>query len=77
MDRSLAHLLASWADDREMRDRRELVILVLETVRDDLSQAQRNDGERCVEPRAVQMYLTEQIAELRRLWKETREHAAD
>lgn len=44
-------------NERPEIDQRELVILVLETVRDDTVQAQTNDGRRVADPSDVQSIL--------------------
>ena len=77
MNGSLAQLLDFWLNDIGKVDERELVILLLETIRDDISQAQTKNGRRVANPRDMQDYLNEQIAELRRLWEKTRTDAAD
>ena len=74
---SLAQLLAYWAHHQEELDRKELVILVLETVRDDLSQAQTKDGRPVLDAHDLQSYFNDQIAELRHLIKEPDSKAAD
>ena len=77
MSSGLAELLAYWADVDETWGRRELMILVMETIRDDLAQAQTKKGRPVVDIRDMQEYLTAQIQELRRLWEQSAEDAAD
>ncbi len=74
MDGSLAQLLEYWIRVAADQDKRELVILVLETVRDDLSQAHTKSARPVVNASDVQVYLGEQIAELRQLCKQARQH---
>jgi len=68
MNGSLAELLLYWTEERV--GEKELVVLILETIRDDISQARTTDGKRVVDPRSMQEYLDEQIAHLRRLGRE-------
>jgi hypothetical protein len=66
----LAQLLTFWVNDGgKILGERELVILTLESVRDDIAQASTIYGRRVPDPQVVRDYLNEQIAELRRVWK--------
>jgi hypothetical protein len=66
----LAQLLAYWVNDAgKILGERELVILTLESVRDDIAQASTTCGRRVTDPQVVRDYLNEQIAELRRVWE--------
>ena len=65
----LAELLDFWVNDSTVVDRRELVTLVLETVRDDIPHARTRDGRSVTDPGSIAHYLNEQITELRRLAK--------
>jgi len=66
----LAQLLAFWVNDAgKILAERELVILTLESVRDDIAQATTTYGRRVTDPQVVQDYLNEQIAELRKVWR--------
>ena len=66
----LAQLLAFWINDAgTILGEEEVVILTLESVRDDIVQATTTDGRRVADAQVVQDYINEQIAELRRLWK--------
>lgn len=65
----LAQLLAFWTNEADGIGEHELVILTLESIRDDIGQATTIAGKRVPDPQIVRDYLDEQIAELRRLWK--------
>jgi hypothetical protein len=65
----LAQLLAFWVDDANSIRGQELVLLTLESIRDDVVQATTTNGKRVSDPQVVRDYLNEQIAELRKLWK--------
>lgn len=67
----LAQLLSFWASHAGGIGEQELVILTLESLRDDIVQATTSYGKPVSDPQIVQDYLNEQIAELRRLWKMT------
>ncbi|MBV8051927.1 MAG: hypothetical protein JOZ80_12100 [Acidobacteriaceae bacterium] len=69
MNAGLAQLLAFWVNDAGRISEQELVILTLESVRDDIAQATTTHGKRVTDPHVVRDYLNEQIAELRKVWK--------
>jgi hypothetical protein len=73
-DASLAQLLAYWLSDPSI-SQKELMILTLESVRDDFAQATTTHVKRVTDSHVVRDYLNEQIAELGRLWNIV--HAVD
>jgi hypothetical protein len=69
MTGSLAQLLAFWIKEPHETDEKELVISVLETVRDDIVQAKTKDGKPVASPKDMQTYLDAQITRLRTMWQ--------
>ena len=64
-DRSLALLIEYWLSNNSDMSTREFTILLLETVRDDLSHATVGGGSPVTDVRQVREYLEEQVAALR------------
>jgi hypothetical protein len=66
-EESLAHLLVSWINDDSTVDRKELAVLMLESVRDDVEQAVARDSRKKNNPHAMRNYLDNLITDVRRL----------
>lgn len=66
MKGSLAQLIEYWITKYSEADKRELAIVLLESIRDDIPQAVTNDGKAVTSSRDVQKYLDEQVSELLR-----------
>lgn len=65
MKGSLAQLVTYWLSDKTTSDKKELAIIMLETIRDDFSNARLNGGRLVTDMGTLRDYLDEQIAELR------------
>jgi hypothetical protein len=63
----IAQLLTSWINDGSPISRKELTLLILETVRDDIVQAVTIDGRRVTDPQTMRDYLNDLTIELRKL----------
>lgn len=64
---SLAQLLAFWIREGSVASQEALVLLTLETVRDEICQAVLTDGKAVSGSQEMQEYLDDVITELRRL----------
>jgi hypothetical protein len=64
---ALAQLLAFWIKNSTQPNDAELVMCVLETVRDDISQARLKDGKAVATMADMREYLNQQIERLRQL----------
>ena len=63
-DGSLGHLIEYWLGNNSEMSTRDLAVLLLETIRDDISRATTKDGSPVASASQVRQYLREQVVAL-------------